>query len=104
MYGTIFAVDFDGTLCKEAYPNIGEPNTELIEFLKNEQKIGNKVILWTCRCGESLDAAIKWCAKQELKFDAINENLPGLVAVFGNDSRKIYADVYIDDRSIRPTL
>lgn len=95
----IFAVDFDGTLCTDNYPEIGEPNEKLINHLKRQQKFGDKVILWTCRGGELLDNAVKWCAEQGLIFDAVNANLPGLVAAYGNDSRKVYADVYYDDRA-----
>lgn len=96
----IYAVDFDGTLCEDKYPRIGAPNTELIDFLKRQQKIGNKVILWTCRSGELLEKAVQWCARNHgLIFDAVNENLPGLVAAYGNDSRKVYADYYIDDHA-----
>ena len=47
----IYAVDFDGTLCSNAWPDIGEPNTRLIEFLKRERLRGNNVILWTMREG-----------------------------------------------------
>ena len=44
----IIAVDFDGTLCYSSWPELGEPNTPLIEQLKQLQKDGNKIILWTC--------------------------------------------------------
>lgn len=95
----IIAVDFDGTLCEDSYPEIGAPNIKLINYLKNQQMLGDRVILWTCRDGDRLKEALKWCAeKHELIFDAVNENLPGLIAAYGNNSRKIFADEYIDDR------
>lgn len=98
---TIIAVDFDGTLCEEmTYPEIGEPNTELIEWLVSRRKSGKyRLILWTCRCGSELVNAINWCAEQGLEFDAINGNLPENIEKYGNDSRKVFADIYIDDRS-----
>ena len=91
------AVDFDGTLCKDAYPLIGEPNQPLIDFLIKWQKDGNKVILWTCRENTLLWLALDWCAEHGLHFDAINANLPERMAYYHNDSRKIGADYYIDD-------
>ena len=95
----IIAVDFDGTLCKDNYPRIGYPNIELIEWLKLRQNSGSRIILWTCRCGASLEDAVKWCAIKGLIFDAINDNIPGVVAAMNNsNSRKIFADIYIDDK------
>ena len=96
----IIAVDFDGTLCVDEYPVIGEANEKLIEWLKFKQDQGSRIILWTCRCGDHLQAAVDWCASRGLVFDAINDNIPGVVAVMGNsNSRKVFADVYIDDKS-----
>lgn len=96
------AVDFDGTLCKECYPEIGEPNVKLINMLKKRQLMGDKLILWTCRGGEPLIQAIAWCMSQGLVFDAINDNLPENIKQWGDNSRKVSADIYIDDRSQLP--
>ena len=96
----IIAVDFDGTLCEDKYPKIGKPNKELIETLKSVQSSGYKIILWTCRIGDELDEAINMCEKHGLIFDAVNENLPEIIELFGHDTRKIFADMYIDDRNI----
>ncbi len=95
----IIAVDFDGTLCADCYPKIGAPNLRLIYILKELRKKGARLILWTCRCGEPLREALKWCAFYGLGFDAVNENLPEILEKYGSDSRKIFADIYIDDRS-----
>ena len=63
---------------------------------------GAKLILWTNRQGERLDEALKWCAVRGLAFDAVNENLPEVVRAFGGDTRKIYADEYLDDKALNP--
>lgn len=96
----IYAVDLDGTLCVDRYPEIGEPRPGVIDFVKSEQARGAKLILWTCRCGEYLDAAVEWSREQGLTFDVVNENLPEHIALYDNDCRKVYADRYIDDRNI----
>lgn len=95
----IIAVDFDGTLCENKWPEIGEPNKELIAYLKEQKKAGVKLILWTCRVGKILGNAVKWSAEQGLIFDAVNENLPEVIAFMGGDTRKIFANEYIDDRN-----
>lgn len=98
---TIYAVDFDGTLCESIHPGIGEPNIELINHLKKKKSKGKvKLILWTCRCGERLDEAIAWCRRLGLEFDYVNENVPEMIKEYGNDCRKIFADVYIDDKAV----
>ena len=100
----IIAVDFDGTLCYSNWPELGEPNSLLIEYLKNWRRQGNKLILWTCRAGDALDRALTWCKEQQLYFDAVNDNLPEIVELYGNNSRKITCDYYIDDRAMLPGM
>lgn len=95
----IIAVDFDGCLCKSAWPEIGAANAELINRLKFSRATGNKLILWTCREGKALAEAVEWCRARGLEFDAVNANLPEMSAMYGNDSRKIGADVYVDDKA-----
>lgn len=96
----IIAVDFDGTLCENDWPDIGEPKKDVIAYLKERQAAGDKLILWTCRVGEMLEIAVKWCIEQALEFDAVNENLPEVIKDFGSDTRKIFANEYIDDRNV----
>lgn len=95
----IYAVDFDGTLCKDAFPEIGEANYPLINYLIERRQAGDKVILWTCRVRGWLDEAIKWAKSLGLEFDVVNSNLSEQIEKWGNDTRKIYADYYIDDKA-----
>jgi len=96
----IIAVDFDGCLCTNAWPEIGEPDLSTISVLKRRQRNGAKLILWTCRAGEALQNAIDWCRLFGLNFDAVNENLPEVMEKFGGDCRKIFANEYWDDRAV----
>jgi len=97
----IIAVDFDGTLFANAWPGIGQPNTELIETLKTERAEGRaKLILWTCRVGAEIDEALAACREQGLEFDAVNDNVPEIKASFGFNCRKIFANTYIDDKAM----
>lgn len=101
-----FAVDFDGVLCKSAYPEIGEPNMKMMAYLMKRKALGDNVILWTARTGEELQAAIDWCAAYGLQFDYVNEGDPIVENMYGTPgkpTRKIYADVYIDDRNMVPS-
>lgn len=95
----VIAVDFDGTLCENKWPKIGEPNTELIRQLAEEQEAGTAVILFTCRSGKMLDEAVNWSREQGLRFDRVNDNMPERIRAYKGNTRKISADVYIDDRN-----
>lgn len=92
----IIAVDFDGTLQIS-----GKANVPLIEKLKQEQRKGNEVILWTCRQGVSLREAERFLHKHGLVPNGVNQNSPRAIRVLGHDPRKIYADIYIDDKAVR---
>ena len=94
------AVDFDGTLCQDKYPEIGEPKEDIIELVKSYQRQGWRLILWTCRTDEYLEAAVNWCKEHGLVFDAVNTNIPEVKALFGGDTRKVFADKYLDDKNI----
>lgn len=100
----IIAVDFDGTLCEEIYPGIGAAKQGVIEALKRRKAAGDRLILWTCRCGERLAEAVEWCTAHGLVFDAVNSNLPESVSRFNNDCRKVFADEYLEDKAVKPEI
>ena len=95
----IIACDFDGTLFENRFPEIGPARTHLIERLLEEQRKGAKIILWSCREGDLLQAALDKCAEYGVRFDAVNANLPETPEWMGYDSRKVFATEYWDDRS-----
>jgi len=94
------AVDFDGTIVEHEYPKIGKPIPFALEVLKKlQQEDRHKIILWTMREGDLLQEAINYCAKNGLTFYAHNRNFPEEEYQEGS-SRKLMADVFIDDRNI----
>lgn len=92
----IVAVDFDGTLYRS-----GKTNAALIEHLTQLQAAGNTVILWTCREGGSLKEAVKILRNAGFIPNCVNQNAPEGIRRMGHDSRKIFADWYIDDKAMR---
>lgn len=96
----IIAVDFDGTLFENAWPDVGAPIEKNINKLKAEQADGAKVILWTNRVSGALDKAVNFCKEHGIHLDAVNENLPEIVQGFGTDCRKIFANEYWDDHAV----
>ena len=94
----IMAVDFDGTLVEDVYPLIGKIRPNIWRAVQGYQKIGWKIILWTSRTDEQLLEAVEFCARNGLHFDAINENIDEIKIKYGGDTRKVFADFYVDDR------
>lgn len=93
------AVDFDGTIVEHQYPEIGKERLFAFQTLKELEKRGVRLILWTFRTGTELDAAVEFCRKNGIEFYAVNKNYPEEV-MDESVSRKIDADIYIDDKNI----
>ena len=93
------AIDFDGTIVENEFPAIGKEHPHATNTIKLLRKRGYEIILWTCRTGEHFDAAKIWLDERGVVFDAYNDHLPD---EFEENGRKIFADVYIDDRSFPP--
>ncbi|MBU3822033.1 hydrolase [Flavobacteriaceae bacterium XHP0103] len=96
----IIAVDFDGTIVEDAYPKIGKPMLFAFETLKKLQEEGHRLILWTYRYGERLDEAVAFCEENGIHFYAVNKSYPEEEYNGEVMSRKIHADIFIDDRNI----
>lgn len=96
----IVAIDFDGTLVEDKFPEIGKPNEFMFKTVKALQANGVRVVLWTCRDGKNLIDAIAFCRNKGIVFDAINTNIPEVIELYQNDTRKVFADLYIDDKAI----
>jgi len=93
------AVDFDGTIVEDRYPNIGKPQLFAFETLKALQSQQYLLILWTVREGRALQEAIEFCKKHGVEFYAVNKNFPEEELEEGQ-SRKLNVDYFIDDRNI----
>ena len=96
----IVAVDFDGILCENKYPDIGEPNYKMISYVQRMIDDGHDVILWTSRIDDRLEEAVEWCKNYGLHFTTINNNVKRNIDQYGTNSRKVFADIYIDDHNI----
>ena len=97
----IIAVDFDGTLCEDKHPAIGAPKAGAVEAMKRLNAEGHYLIVWTCRTDQLLLEAVNWLLEQGIPFDRINDHNPENLAKYGGSGgKKIFADVYVDDRNV----
>lgn len=97
--GMKIAVDFDGTIVEHEYPRIGKEKLFAFLTLKELNKKGARLILWTFRSGKELEEAVEFCRQNGVEFYAVNKNYPEEV-MNESVSRKIDADIFIDDKNI----
>ncbi|HVN57886.1 MAG TPA: hypothetical protein VMT63_06300 [Bacteroidales bacterium] len=93
------AVDFDGTIVEHAYPGIGKEKLFAFRSLRELEKMGARLILWTFRTGKELEEAVEYCRRNGVEFYAVNRNYPEEI-IDDSVSRKIDADIYIDDKNL----
>ena len=97
----LISIDFDGTIVREAWPDIGSPLPGALAAIRKLHAAGHTIIINSCRAGAPEQAMKHWLAEHlDGCIDYINENDPERCARFGGDTRKISADLYIDDKNI----
>lgn len=91
----IFAVDFDGTIVKHRYPEIGQPVPGALGTLVKLVDSGHYIILHTSRTGAKLDEAVKWLDEQGIPLYGVNAN-----PLAHTHTSKPFASMYIDDAAL----
>lgn len=94
------AVDFDGTIVENRYPAIGKERPFATTTLRRLIDEGHRLILWTVREGRTLEEAVAWCNERNIHFYAVNRDFEEEDGTGRHYSRKIKADLFIDDRNI----
>ncbi len=91
------AIDFDGTCVEHDYPAVGMDVEGAVDTLRALNKRGHRLILYTMRSGEKLEAALKWFKERKITLWAVNRNPE---QEEWTESPKVYADLYIDDSAL----
>lgn len=107
MKSLIIAIDFDGVIA-EVNNNFtpGTPNIpgKLIKnadiYINKLHEDGHQIIIWTCRGGNNLYLAERFLEDHNIHYDRINDNVASHYDRFKHNTRKVHADVYIDDNQI----
>jgi len=92
----IIAVDYDGTICSDNYPDVGDFLPGAVETLKSLAAEGHELVLWTCRRGEPAQRAYRHCLDAGIPFKYMNE---GMYEGELHQYKKLFADMYIDNRN-----
>lgn len=96
----IIAIDFDGTIVEDCFPKIGNLKPGAKDAINDMNEAGHTIIIWTCRSGINLLNAIEFLAKEGIGYHHINQSCPENVKLYGCDTRKVYADIYVDDKGL----
>lgn len=96
----IIAVDFDGVLNASPYPQVGVVVGGAKAAMTELKARGHHLIIWTCREGQDQTDAVNFLLEQGIPFDGINCNARSNREQYANDCRKVYADLYIDDKCV----
>jgi len=96
----VLAIDFDGTICENAFPKIGNLINEADVYIRKLFKDGHEIVINTCRSGKYEGIAQDFLDENDIPYHYINSNLPRLIVKYTQDCRKISADIYIDDKCL----
>lgn len=93
----VIAVDFDGTCVEHDYPAVGMDVEGAVDTLRELNRRGHRIILYSMRSGDKLDAAVRWFKERKIELWAVNNNPEQSE---WTSSPKVYADLYIDDSAL----
>jgi hypothetical protein len=96
----IIAIDFDNTISRGKYPAIDGLQPYAKDVINRLHASGHYLIINTCCTGDQLTEAVNWLLQQGIPFNRVNDNHPENAAIYGSNSRKIYAHLYIDDKNL----
>lgn len=94
----VIAVDFDGTLVKDQFPNLGQPFIEGINTVNDMIEAGYEIVIWTAR--QELVPVMEHLKNHGLNIDKvkINAHADYMLNRYESQGIKIGASIYIDDR------
>ena len=103
----IIAIDFDGVIAQlnknwiAGTPNYPGPLVEGADiYIRQLYEDGHQIIIWTCRGGQNLYLAEQYLEEHNIPYNRINDNVDGFYDKFKHNTRKVHADIYIDDNQI----
>lgn len=99
--GITLGIDFDGTIVTHEFPDIGELLPLALDTLRDFNRLGIKLVLWTVRSGDVLNDAIELLEREGISFVGYNEN-PAQKS--WSSSPKAYCNMYIDDAAFGAPL
>tara|TARA_R110000796_G_scaffold59371_1_gene136801 strand:+ start:7933 stop:8304 length:372 start_codon:yes stop_codon:yes gene_type:complete len=96
----VLAIDFDGTIAELSFPQVGALRKGAAKHIRKLHDDGHYIIINTCRSGKFEGMAHDFMQDHGIPYHYMNSNLPELIVEYGQDCRKISADIYIDDKCI----
>ena len=100
MVKKVIAIDFDGTIVDDKFPDFGDVKEGAKEVINELLEVGHEVIIWSCQDAEEIEHVLY---RLGINYTAINENTESMMQRWGNNPRKIGADNFIDDKGLDTT-
>ena len=100
-YPETVVIDFDGTLCKFAFPDVGPPEPNVKEALTKLKELGYKICIHSVRTATYWGDADREHHIQAIKNFMEENEVPYDEILTDSTMDKPIAAVYIDDRAIR---
>ncbi|PWR74828.1 hypothetical protein ACKUB1_13760 [Methanospirillum stamsii] len=98
---TVISVDYDGIIVTDGnWPEPGQVIPEAVESINRLHDSGFCIIINSCRIGKAEEAMVRKLNELGINYCRVNENCPERIKKYETDTRKISADLYIDDRSV----
>lgn len=97
------AVDFDGTIVDHAFPGVGKLIPGALDVIGEINDHGHQVVIWTCRHGCYLDAAVAFLKSHSVPFAFANHDPewpPGKPWKEAAVGYKLAYTIAIDDRNL----
>jgi hypothetical protein len=101
--GIVLVIDFDGTInaADKPFPDPGSEKEGAKTFINKLWSEGFFIIVWSCRNGIAKLTGEQWMMDHGIQYDKFNEPRPSELLQFnGEDTRKVWGTVYIDDRNL----
>ena len=96
------AVDFDETITSKKFPEMGEPNSDVVNLLRQLRTSGWHIIIHTCRINGDWPEPSRSQKEAEMVSYLIEHEVP--YDTMWKKEGKPLAHVYLEDRSLNPKL
>lgn len=97
----ILAIDFDETIAiNSPFPKLVGIKRQADYYIRKLVEEGYYIIIWSCRSDGDAEDAKEFLTTHNIPYHQFNEQHPSCIEYYNNDTRKVAADLYIDDKCL----
>jgi hypothetical protein len=96
------AIDFDGTIVEDKYPEIGSLKEDVVSCTNILKELGCFIIITSCRTSTLIHPSMaERVTQKQIMENFLRENNIAFDKIDEGNEGKVVADIYIDDRGIK---